>query len=126
MQASTGDFLGRPSSSLQHDSVSSYQAVCSGTLISFPGVVVNFSTLTILFEKHDVALLASASGPVWEYRMYSGKNSRKLRWLKAVSSFFNTNSLRDRCYHTVSFVSMKIISNKCPFIVQQVLIIFMP
>ena len=40
--------------------------------------------------------------------------------------FFNTNSLRDRCYHTVSFVSMKIISNKCPFIVQQVLIIFIP
>ena len=40
--------------------------------------------------------------------------------------FFNTNSLRDRCYHTVSFVSMKIISNKCPFNVQQVFIIFMP
>ena len=40
--------------------------------------------------------------------------------------FFNTNSLRDRCYHTVSFVSIKIISNKCPFIVQQVLIIFIP
>ena len=49
-----------------------------------------------------------------------------LRWLKAVSLFFNTNSLRDRCYHTVSFVSMKIISNKCPFIAQQVLIIFIP
>ena len=40
--------------------------------------------------------------------------------------FFNTNSLRDRCYHTVSFVSMKITSNKCPFITQQVLIIFIP
>ena len=45
---------------------------------------------------------------------------------KRFSYIFNTNSLRDRYYRTVSFVSMTIISNKCPFIVQQVLIIFMP
>ena len=55
---------------------------------------------------------------------------RTLKSLKVAQSsfliFFNTNSLRYECYHTVSFVSMKIISNKCPFIVQQVLIIFIP
>ena len=38
--------------------------------------------------------------------------------------FFNTNSLMDRYYHTFSFVSLKTVSNKCPIIGQQVLIIF--
>ena len=37
---------------------------------------------------------------------------------------FNTNSLMDRYYHTFSFVSFKMVSNTCPIIGQQVVIIF--
>ena len=48
-----------------------------------------------------------------------------LRWLKTVSLIFNTNSLMDQYYHTFSFVSLKMVSKKCPIIIaQQVVIIF--
>ena len=41
-------------------------------------------------------------------------------WLKTVSLFFNTNSLIDQFYQTFSFK----VSNKCPIIAPQVVIIF--
>ena len=53
-----------------------------------------------------------------------GRALRSLRWLKTVSLFFNTNSLMDQYFHTFSFVSVKMVSNKCPIIGQQVVIIF--
>ena len=52
------------------------------------------------------------------------KSNCQLRWLKTVFLFLNTNYLMDGYYHTFSFVSLKIVSNKCPIIGQQVVIIF--
>ena len=49
---------------------------------------------------------------------------RSIWWLKTVSLYFNTYSLMDRYYHTFLFVSLKMVSNKCPIIGQQVEIIF--
>ena len=87
---------------LGHDLVSSFIATFEAGEMS----------ITLLpKEESDLRFVSNWRGPI------------TLGWLKNVSLFFNTNSLMDRYYQTFSFVSLKMISNKCPIITQQVVII---
>ena len=74
------------------------------------------------FIVFDLLFVFTVTGP--HVKELNHLPCTSLRWLKPVSLFFNTNSLMDRYHHTFSFVSLKIVSNKCPIIAQQVMIIF--